>query len=141
MCPTLGAQPMTIVNELLELGFRPGLRMKYSDGRYAISAEEGFDQPPPLVYVLVDKSGESVRTGRSLKQTIRQREGATEAGLNGLSTYKQNNKPVIRGLRSEILQNGPLVSYIKRCTSEEAAKREELATCDRFRGRLDKRRG
>jgi len=132
---------MTIVNELLELGFRPGLRMKYSDGRYAISPEEGFDQPPPLVYVLVDRIGKSVRTGRSLKQTIRQREGATAAGLNRLSTDGQNNKRVIRELRSEILQNGPLVSYIKRCTSEDAAKREEKAIYDRFRGRLDKRRG
>jgi len=132
---------MTIVNELLELGFRPGLRMEYSNGRYAISAEEGFNQPPPLVYVLVDRNGGSVRTGRSLKRTIRQQEGGTEAGLNGLSTDGQNNKPVIRGLRPEIRQNGPLVSYIKRCTSEEAARCEKRALYDRFRGRLDKRRG
>ena len=132
---------MTIVDRLLELGFRPGLRMEYSDGRYSISAQEGGDLQPPLVYVLVDGIGEPVRTGRSLKRTIRQREGATAAGLNRLSTERQNNKPVICGLRAEIQQSGPLTSYIKRCASEEAAKREELDLFDRFRGRLDRRRG
>ena len=132
---------MSIVPKLRSVGFRPGLRMNYLDGKYVFTREEASDVPPPLVYAVVDRNGESVRTGRSLKQTIWQREKPTPRGLNFQSTEGQNNKAVIRCLRVEIKENGPLTSYVRRSADEETAKEEEKELYDHVKGRCDRRRG
>ena len=132
---------MNIIPELESRGFKRGLFWTYCGGEYFITNADGHDLPPPLVYVIVDRNGESVRIGRSLKQTIEKREGATAKGLNGLSTEGQNNKSVILGLRKEIQAQCPLTSYVKCIGSEIKAIEAEKLLFDEFRGRLDKRRG
>lgn len=132
---------MNIISELESRGFKRGLFWTYSRSEYFITDADGSDLPPPLVYVIVDRNGESVRTGRSLKQTIRKREGSTEKGLNALSTEGQNNKSVILGLRKEIQAHCPLTSYVKCSDTEDAAIEAEKLLFDEFRGKLDKRRG
>ncbi len=132
---------MNIISELENQGFEQGLFWTYCRGEYFITDANGSDLPPPLIYVIVDRNGESVRVGRSLKQTVKKREGATAKGLNGLSTEGQNNKSVILGLRREMQAHCPLTSYVKCYETEEEAKEEEKLLFDNFRGRIDKRRG
>lgn len=132
---------MNIVPRLEELGFTCGLLWTWDGQRYAIHPEEASEFPAPLVYVIVDAQGRSVRTGRSLRNTIREREGSTSKGMNGESTAGQNTKSVIIGLRVEVKENGPLRSYVRCCETEDGARQAELHLYDLFRGRLDKRRG
>lgn len=132
---------MNIVPELEKLGFKCGLYWTWDGERYHIDVDEAGEFPPPLVYVIVDAKGASIRVGRSLKQIIRKREGSTAKGMNRESTEGQNNKSVIKGLRVEVRENGPLRSYVKSIETEDAARQAELGLFDLFRGRLDMRRG
>lgn len=132
---------MNIISELEKRGFKRGLYWTYCKGEFSITDAEASNDPPPLVYVVVDRNGESIRVGRSLKQTVKTREGATAKGLNGQSTEGQNNKSVILGLRREIMTQCPLTSYVKCCSTEEEAIEAEKQLFDDFRGRLDKKRG
>lgn len=132
---------MNIIAELEKQGFKRGLYWTYCRGEFFITDADASDSPPPLIYVIVDRNGESVRIGRSLKQPIRKPEGATAKGLNGKSTDGQNNKSVILGLRKEMKENCPLTSYVKCLETKEEAKKAEKRLFDDFRGRLDKRRG
>ncbi len=134
---------MSIVEDLRALGFGRGLTYLHNGQRFDITHEEAAQVPPPLVYVIVDRNGESVKTGRSLAQNIIQRRGSEAAvkGLNGMSTDGQNNKPVTVKLRREILLSGPLVVYVRHCQTRDEAKEEEKALYDRFPGRIDVRRG
>jgi hypothetical protein len=132
---------MNIISELEKRGFERGLYWTHCHGEFSITVANASDYPPPLVYVIVDRNGESVRVGRSLTQTVRKREGSTAKGLNGQSTEGQNNKSVILGLRREIRAQCPLTSYVKCCATEEEAIEAEKQLFDAFRGRLDKKRG
>lgn len=132
---------MNVIGKFQELGFTEGLTWIFSNGEFVISEAGGSNLPPPLVYVVADRNGTIVRSGRALKQTLRQREGSTAKGLNGRSTYGQNNKPVIIGLREEVKSNGPLTSFVKPLADEASAREYEIYLHDHFPGRLDKRRG
>ena len=132
---------MNIIAELEHRGFKQGLFWTYCRDEFFITDADGSDLPPPLVYVIVNRNGESIRIGRSLKQTIKTREGSTAKGLNGLSTEGQNNKPVILGLRKEIRGHCPLTTYVKCIDTEIEAIEAEKLLFDEFRGKLDKRRG
>ena len=134
---------MPIIEELRGLGFCPGLTYVHKGGRFDVRHGEASQVPSPLVYVIVDRHGESVKVGRSLRQNIIQRRGSVTAmnGLNGVSTVGQNSKPVVVNLRREILQSGPLVVYVRHCKTVDEARDQEKALFDRFRGRIDKRRG
>ena len=131
-----------LVDTLKKRGFKLGLRMEQNGPtKFRVVPENACDLPGPLVYVVVDRNGESVRTGRALAQSICQREGSTEKGLNGLSTVGQNNKTVIKNLRRAIKETGPLYSYVKQYADRDSAKKAEIEMFDLFRGRYDNRRG
>ena len=132
---------MNIPDELQALGFTPAVVFTSERGRYATSDDVAANLTPPLVYVIVDRNGDAVKTGRSLKQSPRQRFGNTAKGMNRESTKGQNEKPVVADLRLEVDASGPLITWAKGERDEESAKAAELVLFDKFRGRIDRKRG
>lgn len=132
---------MGIIEELRRVGFCPEQTITYAAGLFVVIPGEAAKTPPPLVYVIVDRNGESVKTGRSKCQNISQRHGSLAAGMNGTTTIGQNTKQVVLNLKKETIAAGSLVVYVKHCETCEDACRQELDLFDRYRGRIDRRRG